>query len=327
MRLRNPTLFNSRYARWIVYGFAIFIALFILSNNSISFTRDNGFDLSDALVPQNEILHGGPGRDGIPAIDHPHFVSAAEVDYLKDNDRILGLVYDGVIRAYPIKILNHHEIVNDKINQQAIVISYCPLCGSGVAFEPDLNGNNSFGVSGLLYNSDMLLYDRQTESLWSQIIGKAITGKLKGNELKILVLENTSWSAWRQQHPATQVLSTSTGYFRNYDRHPYGDYDINRGLYFPVANNSSRFHPKERVLGLRIGDKTKAYPVSELEKNARASFTDKFSGQDLTIKYDSKSKTVTVFDAQQNALAATMLFWFAWYAFHPDTEVFVSPVK
>ncbi len=327
MQLRNPTIFHGRYARWMVYGITIIVSSLILSRNSISFTRDNGFDLSDALVPQSEILHGGPGRDGIPAIDHPHFVNAMDVDFLNDSDRILGLVFDGVIRAYPIKILNHHEIVNDNINQQAIVVSYCPLCGSGVAFKPELNGNNSFGVSGLLYNSDMLLYDRETESLWSQIMGSAISGKLKGNELKVLVLENTSWSAWLQQHPTTQVLSTRTGYFRNYDRHPYGDYDVNAGLYFPVANNSSRFHPKERVLGLRMGKKTKAYPVSELEKNAQTSFVDTFAGRKLTIKYDSQSQTVKVLNAQQKPLPATMLFWFAWYAFHPDTEVFISQNK
>jgi len=327
MHLRNPTLFHRRYARWLAYGIAIIVASLILSSNSISFSKDNGFDLSDTLIPAEEIHHGGPGRVSIPAIERPYSVSAGKADFLHPNDRILGLVFDGAVRAYPIKILNHHEIVNDEINQQAIVISYCPLCGSGVAFKPELTGNNTFGVSGLLYNSDMLLYDRETQSLWSQIMGTAISGKLKGNQLQTLVLENTNWSSWLQQHPDTQVLSTRTGYFRDYNRHPYGDYDVNEGLYFPIAKSSARFHPKARMLGLLIGDKAKAYPISELEKNGQAEFSDTFAGQNVTIKYDSQSQSIVVLNTLQEKLPATMMFWFAWYAFYPDTEIFTDQEK
>ena len=158
MVMRKPTLIQSRRVRWAVYGLVLAGVTILLSGRSFSRSNDNGFDLSNPLVPREEIFHGGPPRDGIPSIDQPRFLRAGQASFLKPDDRVLGLVFDGVARAYPIKILNFHEIVNDKINQQAIVISYCPLCGSGIAFKPeDAVGENTFGVSGLLYNSISLL--------------------------------------------------------------------------------------------------------------------------------------------------------------------------
>lgn len=323
MPLKNPTLIHSKRARWVIYPLVLVVLAIWLSDRSLSFAEDNGFDLSDTLVPRTEIHHGGPGRDGIPAIDRPRFVRARDASFLKPEDRILGLVFGGVVRAYPIRILNYHEIVNDMIHQQAIVISYCPLCGSGMAFQPEFNDDdNTFGVSGLLYNSDMLLYDRHTESLWSQIMGTAISGPLKGKKLTNVVLANTTWASWSQQHPDTQVLSTRTGYFRDYNRHPYGGYDVNRSLYFPVSNFSTRYHPKERVIGLSMGDQSKAYPITELAKQRKARFNDVFAGKTLTIEYDATSQSAVIYDAQHRALPTTTLFWFAWVAFHPETEVY-----
>lgn len=282
------------------------------------------FDLSDLLVPREAISHGGP-RDCIVSIDQPHFLRAAQASFLKPDDRVLGLVFDGVARAYPIKILNFHEIVNDRINQQAIVISYCPLCSSGIAFKPEAtDGDNTFGVSGLLYNSDMLLYDRDTESLWSQIMGTAISGKLKGKKFLSLVLADTTWAHWLQQHPDTEVLSTQTGYSRDYDRHSYSAYDSNRELYFPVSNNNDRFHPKERVIGLTLSQHAKAYPFSVLAKQRLVRFNDEFTGQTLTIDYDANNRSAVIYDAQHRPLPTTTLFWFAWFAFHPDTEVYTG---
>ncbi len=326
MRMKNPTLIKGKRARWVIYIVSLILLALLVSNRSISFSfgSDNGFDLSDTLIPRDEIYHGGPARDGIPAIDQPRFVAARDASFLKSEDRILGLVFDDKARAYPVKILNHHEIVNDKIDQQAIVISYCPLCGSGVAFKPELkkDNDNTFGVSGLLYNSDMLLYDRQTESLWSQIMGTAISGRLKGNKLLTLVLTSTTWSRWAQQHPDTEVLSTQTGYVRNYDRHPYGEYDLNRALYFPVRNTNARYHPKERVLAITMDGKARAWPFSELAKQRQAVIKDQFAGQQLTIHYDAVSQSAVIYGSGQRPLPATTLFWFAWVAFHPNTEVY-----
>ncbi|MFV2059226.1 MAG: DUF3179 domain-containing protein [Gammaproteobacteria bacterium] len=325
MPVKNPILIPGKYSRWLIYSSVLVLALITLSNKSFSLSSDNGFDLTEPLVPRDEIFHGGPPRDGIASIDNPKFVHAVSATFLKKDDRILGLIFNGVTRAYPIKILNYHEIVNDKIKAQSIVISYCPLCGSGMAFNPkQSNGDDRFGVSGLLYNNDMLLYDRATESLWSQIISTAISGKLKGQKLNNIPLINTSWFQWLQQHPDSEVLSTQTGYSRNYNNHPYGDYDTNRAIYFPIQNNTARFHPKQRVIGITLGADVKAYPLSELDKQAKAHFTDQFAGQTLTIDYDAKNQSVTISNHNGINLPVTNLFWFAWYAFHPNTRVFMA---
>jgi len=142
-------------------------------------------------------------------------LSAQQAGFLKDSDRILGVSYKGESRAYPIRILNWHEIVNDKIQGDAIAVTYCPLCGSGIVYNANINGESyEFGVSGLLYNSDMLLYDRETETLWSQILAKAVSGKLVGTELEIIQSSHTSWKAWKEKHPDSKVLSLKTGYSR-----------------------------------------------------------------------------------------------------------------
>ncbi len=212
----------------------------------------NGFSLEDALIPPSQIYSGGPDKDGIPSLDNPEFVKVPDADFIKDEDRVLGITINGVSKAYPVKILNWHEIVNDSIREVFFAITYCPLCGSGVAFDSSIDGQVlSFGVSGLLYNSDVLLYDRETESLWSQLLSKAVTGKYRGESLKMLPVKHTTWADWKYLHPATLVLSKNTGYKRSYSRNPYSGYEQSQHLYFPVFNKApKKYHPKERVLGL-----------------------------------------------------------------------------
>lgn len=182
----------------------------------------NGFDLTDALIPSQQIYAGGPDKDGIPSIDQPVFVSASAASFLRADDAVLGLVHNGVARAYPIRILNWHEVVNDLFGDDPAVITFCPLCGTGVAFDSRVDGRAlSFGVSGLLYNGDVLLYDRQTQSLWSQLLGQAISGPLKGRRLTMLALTHTTWADWRKSHARTQILSTDTGQARPYEREAY----------------------------------------------------------------------------------------------------------
>jgi len=141
----------------------------------------NGFKISDPLVPARLIQGGGPPRDGIPSIDAPRFVAADVAKNISATDRVLGLHVNNIAKAYPIRILNHHEIVNDRFATMPVAITFCPLCGTGIAFDAVVDGKaRKFGVSGLLYNSDVLMYDRETESLWSQILGKAVNGPSKG---------------------------------------------------------------------------------------------------------------------------------------------------
>ena len=287
----------------------------------------NGFDLSGASGDMRPIERGGPPKDGIPAIDRPKYVGAAAAQ-LADGDRVLGIVQGGTARAYPVRILNWHEVVNDRIGSSSVVVTYCPLCGTGMAFEPPARtGSGGFGVSGLLYNSDVLLYDRATQSLWSQILSQAITGPLKGTVLRALPLTHTSWADWRARHPSTQVLSTDTGFERDYTRDPYAGYDRVQQLMFDVQHRDDRFPLKEWVLGLRINGTAKAYPFSVLARavDCNGNLSDTVGGQNVRIRYDRTHLSAEAFDTQGRPLAGIMAFWFAWVAFHPKTAVWEAP--
>lgn len=286
----------------------------------------NGFDLRNASIPPKEIHAGGPPRDGIPSIDRPVFVGSGEADFLRADDRVLGVVMSGVARAYPLKILNWHEIVNDSIGGQHFVVTYCPLCGSGMVFDSNIDGTAlTFGVSGLLYDSDMLLYDRNTDSLWSQIKSEAVSGPLRGTRLQLLPSRHTTWSQWRSEYPATVVLSTDTGYRRDYQKSPYGGYEKSPNLYFHVSNKAPRkYHPKTLVLGMTLGGRSKAYPFEELAAHGAERVVDTIGDEAITIHWDQASQSAHLTDASGAVLPATVAYWFAWYTFHPNTEVFTA---
>jgi len=290
---------------------------------SLSAATKNGFDLTNSLIPVDQILQGGPPRDGIPSIDKPKFVAARSANFLKPSDRVIGINYNGESRAYPISILNWHEIVNDSIRGKGVSVTYCPLCGTGLVYEGSVNGRAlTLGVSGLLYNSDVLLYDRETQTLWSQILSKAINGPLSGQKLTMISSSQTSWAKWLKQHPNTKVLSTDTGFSRDYTRSPYGNYDNNTETYFPVNAQSRQYHPKERVMGITINGKHKAYPFAELAKLGTTRLQDQFQGQQLTLEIDVPNRDGKILDANGKPVDLVNGFWFAWYAFHPDTAVF-----
>ena len=281
----------------------------------------NGFDLSGSLVPADEIRPGGPPRDGIPAIDDPQFESAAAAGWLDADDFVIGVFHGGEAKAYPIAILNWHEIVNDEVGGRPTLVTFCPLCGSGIVFAPPAGGRADFGVSGLLYNSDVLLYDRQGESLWSQILAQAISGPSAGARLAIVPSRHTSWKRWRQLHPHTLVLSRQTGHERDYDHDPYAGYESDRGLFFPVANRyRGPLHPKEMVLGVRIGEVAKAYPFSALAAAGQQRLVDTVGGATIAVHWDEAGPTAWV--EGDGGVQGITAFWFAWYAFHPHTEVF-----
>ena len=281
----------------------------------------NGFRIQNPTVPAEEIRVGNPRRDRIPAIDRPHFIAAEAANFLSPDDLVIGVEINGEAKAYPLKILTWHEIVNDSLGGRPIVITYCPLCRSAYVFDREVGEQVlDFGVSGLLYNSNVIMYDRQTESLWSQMAEEAIDGPMQGTALlQIAAATSTSWQQWQSQHPNTQVLSKNTGYRRNYERSPYVDYADSRDIMFPMTASSDRYHPKMLVAGIEVDGNFKAYPLPELEQIAGKHLEDVFSGKKLTLHYE---QAVQVTDAQGNPIPANVLYWFAWYAFHPDTEVF-----
>lgn len=306
---------------------SVCLSLIVLcsSASSAAGVKKNGFDLTDGLVPTREIRRGGPPRDGIPAIYLPKFVKASEQRDVAAEDTVLGIVVDGIAKAFPVDILIHHEVVNDWTQSKHLVVTYCPLCGSGMAFHAGTDGQAVFGVSGLLYNSDVLLYDYATESLWSQILGQAVTGPKKGEQLTAIPVIHGPWQNWLARYPDTWVMSRDTGYKSiRYGRMPesYRGYERSRQLFFPVAKKDKRFHPKSWVLGVELDGVYKAYPFAELEQTTGV-VTDRLGNQTITIRY--ADDVAWAEDAAGKVLPAIRLYWFAWFAFHPDTAVFEAP--
>ena len=251
------------------------------------------------------IQSGGPPKDGIPPIDRPKYVSAAEADkFLRSNDIVFGLAYQGVVKAYPQKILVWHEIVNDEIKGARIAMTYCPLTGSAVAFRGRSRDGAmlTFGTSGKLVNSNLLMYDRQTDSQWPQILGMAIDGTNKGTLLEETPLAWTHWSRWRQRHPDTLALSADTGYFRSYGTDPYGSYDKpgtyydSGGPLFPVMAKDGRFNPKEVVVGVKANGRQMAIHKQTLR--AKKLINTSLAGRPLVAVYDSELDLVRVFVRQ-----------------------------
>jgi len=220
-------------------------------------------DLTKALVPLDEILPGGPPPDGIPAIDRPVFVGpAAAAQWIRPKEPVLALEVNGDARAYPLQILMWHEIVNDTVGGKPVVATYCPLCNSGLVFERSVDGALlDFGTSGKLYKSDLVMYDRQSHSLWAQMEGRAIVGQRAGTRLVAVPANTLAFEDWRAAHPGGKVLSRETGHRRNYGVNPYEGYDAPdlRPFLFQGRPDPRR-PPKERVVGLRIGDVARAYP-------------------------------------------------------------------
>jgi len=282
------------------------------------FLFSTGFMLKPSLIPESDILSGGPPKDGIPALTFPK-VEPGNLGstWLNDDDFILGVVVNGHARAYPVRILNWHEIINDRIGKKRFVITYCPLCGSGMAFDT----RDQFGVSGLLYQSDVLLYDKKTETLWSQLMMQAVTGPRMGETLKLMPLTHTTWKAWHKQHPDTTVLSRHTGYYRDYNRDPYGDYGKSRSIYFPVRNKDDRLHPKTWVIGLELDGDFRAWEISAIKQAGEVRET--WNHHDLIIR--NREGIVEIVDASTgNRLNSVVLYWFAWATFHPDTSLYTG---
>lgn len=280
----------------------------------------NGFDVSNATIPVAEIFSGGPPRDGIPSIDAPKFIRPAGAKFMRDDDIVLSLTRSGSTRAYPLRILVWHEIVNDTLGDEPIFVTYCPLCGTGMVFDRDIGGKvRTFGVSGLLYQSDVLMYDRQSESLWSQLKMESVSGPEAGKKLRWLPSEHLTWKAWKTKYPNGEVLSANTGHRRDYVGTAYAEYFASDATMFPVPMTRKEFSIKTWVLGLVVNGKAKAYPVTKLPDGKAVEGT--VGGEQVSVTFHHAENRPEVRDAKGQPLPAVMAFWFAWQAFYPDTEV------
>jgi hypothetical protein len=216
--------------------------------------RHSGFP--EPLIDPDDLVSGGPPPDGIPPIDDPKFAPASEIDWLGDDEPVLSLTVGDETRAYPLQVMTWHEIVNDRVGGIPVTVTYCPLCNSGVAFERRVAGRLlDFGTSGLLHIDNLVMYDRQTESLWPQLTGQASVGTLTGTQLKAIPMGVVSWKQFRASNPDALVLTRETGFRRDYGRNPYTGYDDPDGdlLVDPPGGTDGRLPVKERVVGITVG--------------------------------------------------------------------------
>ena len=220
-----------------------------------------------SIVPLDQIVSGGPPRDGIPSIDNPKFVFIQDGGkFLQGSDLVMGLSINGDTRAYPLQILVWHEIVNDIVGNTPVAVTYCPLCFTSQVFLRDIDGQIvQFGTSGKLYNSNLVMYDRTSNSLWSQALGEGIVGKYAGKKLEKIPFELAYWDDWKKLYPDSKVLSIDTGFGRPYGTDPYGSYYTEPNILFPVSHKDERLGPKEIVIGLEDNGKHKAYRISDIE--------------------------------------------------------------
>ncbi|MDX2000027.1 MAG: DUF3179 domain-containing protein [Thermoanaerobaculia bacterium] len=323
----------------------------------------------DPAVPSKirwpEIVSGGVPLDGIPSLENPPAVPAAEADFLADGEAVYGVAAGGAFRAYPERVLSWHEMLNDTVGGEPVTLSYCTLCGSAVAYSrrtPD-GRVRSLGTSGLLYRSNKLMYDRETFTLWSNLTGEAVLGPLAATDwrLEILPATLTTWREWRTRHPETtaMVVDWDAGRKIGFDYRP-GAADRQRaGVEFPVWQKSERLKRNARVYALIVGGVPKAYPLEELTR--RTVVNDQLGGEPLVLVTNADSQSVRAYrrgertfragsspeelvdetgkrwrlgedalapeDAAGTPLARLpghVAFWFGWYGFYPETEVFVS---
>lgn len=244
-------------------------------------------DFCKHSVPYGEIQSGGPPRDGIPPIDAPSFTTQKVADsWIRDSEPVIAFAMGGKARAYPIQILIWHEIVNDEFGGIPIAVTFCPLCYAAVVFRrPTINGKTlTFGTSGNLRNSDMVMWDRQTESWWQQFEGLAIVGELTGTQLEILPASIVSWKDFKDAFPDGAVLSRNTGVARAYGKNPYVGYDdVAKKPFLYRGNVGEGLAPMEHVVGVDRGSVARAYPVALLRK--RRVLLDQLDGEAIVVMW------------------------------------------
>lgn len=269
-------------------------------------------DFTIASINVDRIRRGGPPKDGIPALTEPD-VEPIGRSTIDDSTRGILVEFEGRARFYPYNILVWHELVNDRIGDTRFLVSYCPLCGSGIVFDRVIGERpREFGVSGLLFESNLLMYDRTNESLWSQSLGEAVVGIDTGAELEYLPMQFMSLGAARRAFPDAEILTTDTGYVRDYTRMPYADYDTSERLVFDVSRQSERFHPKAMMYVVPLPEGSLAIPLKGLKEGKDMRET---AGHRIELERRGPQIRASV-DGKPTPGYYEM--WFSWYAQHAD---------
>lgn len=363
-----------------IYNFLILTFLFIFltscsNGNSDSSVLDTLPNIEDDnagdntgndywLIPKSDVKDGGPGKDGIPSIDDPIFVLADSqaADFIRDDDLVVGIEIGNEIRAYPHRVLDWHEIVNDSFGDLFLSLSYCPLTGTAFAWE-SLSGSefSTFGVSGLLYNANLILYDRLTDSHWSQIALKCVNGENIGDIPKTIKIVETTWLQWKNLYPNTSVLIGDVRFNRNYDVYPYGPYKTDHNYFiFEASPENNALPNKERVFAIIDNDNSEVFQFNQFSggKTIRTLFQGKNyllvgnenvicafelddSLSELTFSYNSNLDGVGFFTDDEGSqwsvfgeaisgprqgtimkpATSVVSYWFAIAAFYPNPQI------
>ncbi|WP_299122050.1 DUF3179 domain-containing protein [uncultured Winogradskyella sp.] len=326
---------------------------------------DDGSAPSDPWsIPVGEVRDGGPGKDGIPSIDNPMFDIASSVNYLSDDELVVGIKIGDMVKAYPHFILDWHEIVNDDLDGTKTTLSYCPLTGTAFAWRSRANNTfSTFGVSGLLYNANLILYDRETDSNWSQILQECVNGELLGETpTKISVIE-TNWGTWKNSFPNSLVLNLETGFDKPYGSYPYGPYKTDHNFFIFVPSPINTALPnKERIFAIITeNNRSKVYRFSNFiggnairdsffntdylivgNENIIVAFKMSAAFDNLTFTYDFQDSEIFFADNEGNkwnmfgeAIEGPRLgqklapsksvtsMWFAIAAFFPNPSIYI----
>ena len=304
--------FADRRCWWLVLSLAV-------ASRAVGSPELNGFSLADASVPVAQLVAGGPPRDGIQSVDAPRFTNAEESRTVRAGTPVIGVEVGGEARAYPVHLLEYHQIVNDDFSGRKVAVTYDPLSGTPVVFDATVEGDPlEFGVSGLLYESNFLLYDRESDSLWSQMLGRAIAGPKQGQELRRLRAYQLPFGAWLERHPDTQVLERPLPKRIDYRRSPFEQYWVKDEIPHPVSSRDDQFHQKAGVLGVSVGGKSRAY-LGPLVLEAGGRIVDEFEGRKIRVAYDVDSSAF-LWEIPDD-VDVTDAYWFSWKTFHPDTEI------
>ncbi len=283
---------------------------------------DNGDVLEDLA---DHLVSGGPPPDGIPPIEEPEFIAVSDVDFLEDEDRVFIAERNGIVKIYPQSVLVWHEIVNDEFAGEHASITYCPLTGTVIGMENELEDGSQtdFGTSGSLVNSNLVMYDRDSGSYWPQIARKAVTGERTGEELGMFPVIWSSWEKASVEFPDAFVLTEETGFLRNYNNDPYGSYTSGKGYYvegpplFATMHTDNRLTPKTVVLGVYDEDGEIAF-VKESVK-IQGSMTQRGYTAHYIESLDAVEVVIEGTDEHADFVEG---FWFAWSSFFPNTDLF-----
>lgn len=282
-------------------------------------SETNGFRLEGARVPRELIVAGGPGRDGIKSIDAPEFAPVDEATWVGPATTVIGVEVRGEARGYPVHVMEYHQIANDELSGVPVVVTYDPIAGSPVAWRRTLGDRTlTFGASGLLYNANFLLYDRETESLWCQITGEAIAGELAGEKLERLRARQEPRDTWLARQPGSLFLVPPARKHIDYRYSPFQGYWLADRIPYPVAAKDERYHAKELVVGVTVDGISRAYLGSIVTAHG-GSVSDEIAGRRIRMLYDSPRAVFTW--EVPDGVEPLESYWFAWKAFHPDTQI------